>query len=110
MLTGAGSRVYNHTIHLELDTPPDKIIAVIESIRSMLVDHPQAKRETILVNLTEISENALCVQVVCDFGVPAWNEYQALKQEVNLNILTILQQHAVLLSQSMSNVAVQVKR
>lgn len=83
-------------IRLELagDTPADKVLQVLQDIRGLLSKNPNVL-EGFTVNLHDFSKDTYVIQLIFMTYIIEGNQYAALREKVNLDVITILENHGV---------------
>jgi MscS family membrane protein len=85
-----GKRRVRFTLSIDYTGPRCKIEKCLQGIRNMLKEHPGIHQETILVRLETINVNSLDVLVYYFTVATNWEEYLAVKEDVNYRIMDIL--------------------
>ncbi|RUM58321.1 MAG: mechanosensitive ion channel family protein [Persephonella sp.] len=81
-------------IGLTYDTPVKIISKIVEEIRYMLIRHPRIdKNRTLLVYFDEFGESSLNIFVYTFTDTADWEEYLAIKQDVMLKIMEIVEKN-----------------
>jgi MscS family membrane protein len=81
-------------IGITYDTPKEKVVAIVEDIRKMLKNHPGiSKDHTLLVFFDEFGDSALNIFIYTFTNTAVWSEYLAIKEDVNLKIMEIVEKH-----------------
>jgi MscS family membrane protein len=78
------------TLSLSHETSPRQVLAVVQMIREMLQKHELVQSDSVVVQFVDFTNNALSVLIICFMKTPAWNDFQAAKQDINLKIMQIL--------------------
>jgi MscS family membrane protein len=71
------------------------VLSVVQAVREMLQTHPQVQSDSVIVQFSEFGEHALNVRIVCFMKTPAWNDFQAARQDINLKIMQIMEKRGV---------------
>lgn len=72
----------------------ERIPYIIDDIEKMLIKHDRIdKNQALIVNLNSFEASSLSFFVYCLTDETRWQEFHILKQEIMLNILTIIRQH-----------------
>ncbi len=79
------------TIGVTYSTPREKIQEATNRIRAMLENHPGIYKGTLLVYFTEFADSSLNIFIYCFTTTIVWKEYLAIRQEINLNIISIME-------------------
>jgi MscS family membrane protein len=72
------------------NTPPNQVLALIQTIRDMLMSHDRVLKETVFVQFVNFGGKSLDVRIICYVNEPAWEAFQRIKEDVNLRIMHIL--------------------
>lgn len=82
-------------LNIKRDTSPEKVLGIINSIRTTLNAHERVIQDTPVVQFIAIEGAALQIRVVAFFSVSKIEAFQAIQQDVNLLILKILGHYGV---------------
>jgi MscS family membrane protein len=88
-----GARPFMRTkiiVTLAYDTPPESISALCAGIRELVQSHPDCKRNSVAVFLSEFNVSGLGVLVQFNLQTRDWMHEQASKDQIFLAILTLL--------------------
>ncbi|NDJ78325.1 MAG: mechanosensitive ion channel family protein [Chloroflexi bacterium] len=88
-------RRLNMTLGIEYSSSPDQVLSVVQAIREMLHDHHLVQTDSVIVQFVEFNESSLDIMIICFMTTTGWGDFQAAKQDINLRIMTILEQHGV---------------
>jgi len=80
------------TIGVTYSTPPEKLKAAVNRIRTMLKEHPGLYKGTMLVYFTEFADSSLNIFVYCFTNTTNWEEYLAIREEINFRIIDIMEE------------------
>jgi MscS family membrane protein len=89
-----GQRKYRRikeTLALTYDTPPEKIRTFCKEIKKIIQDHPDSRKDFMLVNFTSFGESSLSILIYAFVDVPDWERELAAKQDILLSIYTLAQ-------------------
>ncbi|WP_157509151.1 mechanosensitive ion channel family protein [Ferrimonas futtsuensis] len=86
---------YSPSLNLRYDTPVSKLRGVMDEITQALKDHPMTHESPLRVRFHKFGPNALQLNVLSYIQTTAFPEYLEAAEELNLAILTILEQHGV---------------
>jgi MscS family membrane protein len=86
------------TLGLSQETSPRQVLAVVQMIRDMLQKHELVQSDSVVVQFVDFTTSSLSVLIICFMKTPAWNDFQAAKQDINLKIMQILEHFDVTLS------------
>ena len=84
-------RRYDTTLHLPLNTPPEKVQAFCEGVRALLHSNELVRQDYFFCEFTKIGESALEIMLYCFFGAPDWGKELRAKHILNLDILRLAQ-------------------
>ncbi|MDD4000981.1 MAG: mechanosensitive ion channel family protein, partial [Bacilli bacterium] len=90
-----GKRRIDFTIGIMYSTPKEKIENCIKKIKNMLIDHDEVHKETIFVYLNSLSGTSIDINLYFFTNTIIWGEYLDVKQDINLKILSILEEEEV---------------
>ena len=89
-----GVRRIKMIIGITYDTPREKVEKIVEEIREMLKSHPRiAKDQLCMVYFRDFGESSLDIFVYCFTDTADWEEYLAIRQDVNLKIMEIVERN-----------------
>ena len=88
-------RRYYSKLVLEFGTSLKKVESVKNKINSMLIQMDEIEKETIMINLQEISDNGMDLVVVAYINRTNYAEYLDIKEEINYRIMEILENERV---------------
>ncbi len=88
-------RLFNSTIGLTYDTPPDLLEAYIQGIREIMLIHPRVSNEDIYVRFVEFGASSLNIFVRAYIVVATYAEELEVKEEINMAILRWAQELGV---------------
>ncbi len=81
-------------IGLVYSTTHEQMEAILRDIRNMLQSHPGiAQNATLLVNFDEFGASELSIFIYCFTNTADWAKYLAIREDVNLKIMEIVQRH-----------------
>jgi MscS family membrane protein len=83
-------RRLNMTLGLGYGNSPKQILAAIQDIRQMLKSHKLVQADSVIVQFSDLGKETLDILIICFMNTPAWNDFQAAKQDINLRIMTLL--------------------
>lgn len=90
-----GKRRVSFHLGLAYQTSPEKLSTSVQKIRDLLQEHPGVHPETIMVFFENFSESSLDVLVYYFSRTTNWNEHLAVKEEINLSIMRLLEAEGV---------------
>jgi len=81
-------------IGLTYDTTREQMVKILNDIRNMLKNHPGIdKNQLLMVYFTEFGDSSLNIFIYCFTNTPVWTEYLAIREDVNLKIMEIVEKH-----------------
>ena len=83
--------LFKAVLGLHTDTSEEQVRSVLSEIRRDLSDHPKIERRTIRVRLSELTASALNVELFCYIVTRDYNEFAAVREEVLLNIMNLVE-------------------
>ncbi|HHW60909.1 MAG TPA: mechanosensitive ion channel family protein [Syntrophomonadaceae bacterium] len=102
-----GKRRLDFHLRLSVKSTADQMKTVVKSIEEMLRDHPGIHPETIMVYLETIHPGSLDVFVYCFTSTTVWDEYLAVREDVNFKIMEILDAAGVSMAFPSQNLVVE---
>ena len=90
-----GKRRINFYLGLTYNTPENKVKSCVERIKQMLMQHEGIHPETILVYFENFNDSSLDIIIYCFTNTTVWSEYLEVKQDINLKIMSILEEEGV---------------
>lgn len=72
------------------NTPPAKVLEVVEAIRQMLLAHERVIKETVFVQFVNFGPHSLDIRVICYINEPRWEVFERIREQINLQIMHIL--------------------
>lgn len=87
-----GKRRIQFTLSLDHHAKPEQLEECLQRFRRMLSDNPEVHPQTILVNFDEFGPQALNIYFYFFTVTTSYEKYQAVKEEVNLQIMHILEE------------------
>lgn len=82
-------RLYNTTLGVTYDTPPEKVELFIERLKGLIVQHPKVLDEGYLVKFTEFANSSLNILFRARIVVETYEEELSTKEDLNLSILRL---------------------
>lgn len=79
------------TLNLTRDTTSEQMRRIVADIAALLRAHPKSAKEGIGVHFVGIGASSLDVEVICWFATRSFDEFKALRQEVLLQILEVVE-------------------
>jgi len=80
------------TIGVSYEATPRQMEAAVEGIRDLLRNHPKVYRDFFLVYFTDFGESALEILLYYFTTTTVWAEYLAVRQEINLKVMHLLEE------------------
>ncbi len=81
-------------IGVTYDTTREQMVKILEDIRNMLKTHPRiAKDQLMMIYFTEFGDSSLNIFIYCFTDTADWEEYLAIRENVNLKIMEIIEKH-----------------
>lgn len=79
------------TLGLMYGTSSAQLRTVTQGLESLLRSHPRVRADGVSVYFQELGVSSLNIGVVATFETPDWNEFQALRQDVLIQILEVVE-------------------
>jgi MscS family membrane protein len=79
------------TLGLVYSTTSEQMRAVVAGLEQVLKDHPRLWPEGMSVRFVALSASSLDVEAVAWFDTADWNEFQAIRQEVLLRFMEVVE-------------------
>ncbi|MFZ0296063.1 MAG: mechanosensitive ion channel family protein [Candidatus Sulfotelmatobacter sp.] len=92
--------LFKTVLGLHTDTSQEHLRSVLSEIRRALSDHPKVETQTIRVRLIELTPSALNVELFCYVMTREYNEFAAVREEVLLNIMNLVEDSGASLASS----------
>ncbi|RBL93180.1 mechanosensitive ion channel family protein [Chitinophaga flava] len=90
-------------LELGSETPPDKLIKILDNIRSLLKSNTNIL-PGFTVNLNDFTKDTYIIQIIFNTYIIDGSQYAALRENVNLSIVKLLADHDVKLPTTSTNV------
>ena len=81
----------NCVLGLDYETTADQLRKILSDIEALLRAHPKLWPDALTVRFTELSQTFLKVEIACWFSTTNFDEFQAIRQEVLLGFLGIVE-------------------
>jgi len=82
------------TLGLTYDTTREQMVKILNDIRDMLRNHPGiAKDQLLMVYFTDFGDSSLDIFIYCFTNTARWAEYLAIREDVNLKIMEIVEKN-----------------
>lgn len=91
-------RRYNRQLRLALETTPDQLRLTLQKLRELILSHPRLLDIATRVRFESIERDAYLISLNAYIDSSDYDLYLAVAEDLNLRILTILQQCAVQLA------------
>ncbi len=88
-------RRLNMTLGIEYGNAPDAVLSVVQAIREMLMTHDLIEPDSVVVQFTDFGASSLDLMIISFMKTPGWNEFQAARQDINLKIMSLLDERGV---------------
>ncbi|WNC68233.1 mechanosensitive ion channel family protein [Thalassotalea nanhaiensis] len=89
------NRRYLKRLRIRLNTPTDKLKALVEAIRKLIDEHPNTTDLERYVRFEDIEEDAFIVVVNAYSTVSGRVQYKEIEEKINFQIMQIIDQHKV---------------
>ncbi|MCL4238573.1 MAG: mechanosensitive ion channel family protein [Anaerolineae bacterium] len=83
------------TLGITYDSSPQQVLSVVQAIREMLRAHELIERDSVVVQFVAFSDSSLDIMIICFINTPAWADFQAARQDINLKIMGLLAERGV---------------
>lgn len=93
--TQMGKRRLDFYIGLTYNTSREKMEKVVKRIDKMLHEHPGINPDQRMVYFEKFNESSLDIIVYCFTRTTIWSEYLAVREDINLNIMRIVEEENV---------------
>lgn len=90
-----GKRRLDFYIGLTYNTTRAQMEKVVQRINDMLQEHPGIHSEQKMVYFEKYNESSLDVIVYCFTKTTVWSEYMAIREDINLKIMQIIEKEKV---------------
>lgn len=90
-----GKRRLTFKLGVMYSTPKEKLEKCINDIRNMLANHPEIHKDTIFVRFDAFGESSLDIFLYFFTNTTNWEQFLAVKEDVNFKIMEILEQEGV---------------
>ena len=81
-------------IGVTYSTTREQMVKILEDIRTMLKNHPGiAKNQLLMVYFTDFGDSSLNIFIYCFTNTADWEKYLAIREDVNLKIMEIIEKH-----------------
>ncbi|WNC72768.1 mechanosensitive ion channel family protein [Thalassotalea psychrophila] len=89
------NRRYLKRFRIRLNTPTDKLKALVEAIRKLVDEHPNTIDLERYVRFEDIEDDAFIVVVNAYSTVPGRVQYKEIEEKLNFQIMQVIDQHEV---------------
>ncbi len=100
-------RRISYDLKIRVETPNEKVMAVVSDIEEMLKNHAQIDKETIFVKFNKFGESSLNIFLYYFTNTSVWSEYLSISEDTNFKILEILNKNEVELAIPMQVIKVE---
>lgn len=83
--------LFKTNLGLRVDSKPDHVRFVLAEVRKLLYSHPKIESASVRVRLTDVAGSSLSVEVFSYVLTRAYNEYAAVREDLLLRILEIIE-------------------
>jgi MscS family membrane protein len=90
-LTRRDKILFNPTLRIRLETSPDQLRYLLAELRRMLYEHPKIEPESARIRFAAIDSSALNLEVFSYVLTRDFNEFAAIREDVLLRILQIVE-------------------
>ena len=81
-------------IGVTYSTTREQMVKILNEIRNMLKTHPRiAKDQLLMVYFTDFGDSSLNIFIYCFTNTAKWEEYLAIREDVNLKIMEIIERN-----------------
>jgi MscS family membrane protein len=80
------------TVGVTYDTTADQMSELVDRLRDLLKNHPEVHQEFFLVDFTDFGASSLDILVYYFSKTTDWAKYLAVRQDVNLSIMRIVEE------------------
>ncbi|MDJ1479287.1 mechanosensitive ion channel family protein [Cytophagaceae bacterium YF14B1] len=94
-LTQRRFRRARYFIGLPYNTPPEKVKAICEEILLAILEHPLTRNEQGQVRFIDFGESSLNILILYFVETVVWEDFNAVKEEINYRIVEIVNKHGV---------------
>ncbi len=84
-------RRIKYSIGVTYSTTREQMQRAVDSIKNMLIDHELIHEEGLMVYFDTFAESSMNIFVYCFTKTTVWDEYLAIRQDVNLRIMGIFE-------------------
>lgn len=86
-------RRYQRDLHIRLGATPDQLRNLLADLRRLIYSHPRLTEKAARVRFVEILRDSYRLQINCYVDSSEWSEFLAVSEDLNLRILTLLQEN-----------------
>lgn len=97
-LTQRRFRRARYFIGLPYHTPPATVKAICQDILQIIKENPLTNAELSQVRFTDFGESSLNIMILYFAEAAVWEEFNAIKEEINYQIMDIVHKHGVTLA------------
>ena len=89
------SRLFNITIGVTYETPPDLIQEYIARLKQLILDHPKTNDDPFYVNLSGLADSSISIMFRCQVQVESYAEDVVVKEELLFSIIRLAEEMGV---------------
>jgi len=89
------SRLFNITIGVTYETPPDLIQEYITGLKQLIIDHPKTNNDPMYVNLIGLADFSINIMFRCQIQVASYAEDVVVKDELLFSIIRLAEKMGV---------------
>jgi len=89
------SRLFNITIGVTYETPPDLIQEYIARLKQLILDHPKTNDDPLYVNLSGLADSSISIMFRCQVQVATYAEDVEVKEELLFSIIRLAEEMGV---------------
>ena len=86
-------RRYQRDLHIRLGATPDQLRNLLADLRRLIYSHPRLTEKAARVRFVEILRDSYRLQINCYVDSSEWSEFLAVSEDLNLRILTLLEEN-----------------
>ena len=89
------SRLFNITIGVTYETPPDLIEAYIQRLKQLILDHPETNNDPLYVHLAGLADSSITIMFRCQIQVASYAEDVQAREELLFSIIRVAEEMGV---------------
>ena len=83
-------------MHFRIDgVSAERLQSILDSIRSILGEHPGVHQQFHMVNFRDVDGNARVIRLYYFTKTTAWKEHEEVREQINLKVLSLLESHQI---------------